>query len=189
MKSLSGSYGRSFIVTRFWISDEADRAQDGGAIRLCAFRFCHADGATCDGLVFDDDRLSRLPRPDNHRMPVRCHPSGRQPDRGTTIRIGRAGHEDCALVFSDVAHNSTAEPATNVRRVSFFIFLPLMSVVIFLSSSEDRSGIESSAERYRLTLWHCVRHGSGDFRLVENEGYDGTPDQPANAARIRNPSA
>ena len=68
------------------------------------------------------------------------------------IRIGRAGHEDCALVFSDVAHNSTAEPATNVRRVSFFIFLPLMSVVIFLSSSEDRSGIESSAER---TAWRC----------------------------------
>ncbi len=47
---------------------------------------------------------------------------------GTTIRIGRAGHEDCASVFADGAHNTAAEPVTNVRRVSFFIFLPVSNL-------------------------------------------------------------
>jgi hypothetical protein len=31
-------------------------------LRLCAFHFGHADDAACAGLVFDDDRLSQLPR-------------------------------------------------------------------------------------------------------------------------------
>jgi hypothetical protein len=61
------------------------------------------------------------------------------------IRIGRAGHEDCAPVLVAGAHNNAAEAVTNVRRVSLFIFLPL--VFCFLSSREDRSGIETSAER------------------------------------------
>jgi hypothetical protein len=36
--------------------------------------------------------------------------------------MGRAGHEDCACDFTEGMHNSAAEPVTNVRRVSFFIF-------------------------------------------------------------------
>ena len=55
------------------------------------------------------------------------------------MRIWRAGHEDCAPVFPDGAHNTAAEPVTNVRRVSFFIFLPvdLLSIV----GREDRLGV------------------------------------------------
>ena len=55
------------------------------------------------------------------------------------IRIDFDGHADCALVLTAGANNNAAEPITNVRRVSLFIFLPL---VLFLSSCEDRSGIE-----------------------------------------------
>ena len=105
------------------------------------------------------------------------------------ILIGRAGHEDCASVFSDGAHNSAAEPVTNVRRVSLFIFLPLVFVVVFLSSREDRLGIRSSAER---AAWRCgtvsataqVTSAAWKIEVVTKR-----PDQPAAGARIRNPSA
>jgi hypothetical protein len=36
--------------------------------------------------------------------------------------MGRGGHEDCASVFFGEAYHRAAEPVTNVRRVSFFIF-------------------------------------------------------------------
>src|SRR5690349_20897036 len=46
------------------------------------------------------------------------------------MRIGRLGHADCAPVFPDAAHNTATEPVTNVRRVSFFIFLPVFTFFI-----------------------------------------------------------
>ena len=105
------------------------------------------------------------------------------------IRIGRVGHEDCASVLMAGAHNSAAEPITNVRRVSLFIFLPLVFVVVFLSSREDRLGIRSSAER---AAWRCgtvsataqVTSAAWKIEVVTKR-----PDQPAAGARIRNPSA
>ena len=104
------------------------------------------------------------------------------------IRIGRAGHADCASVLMAGAHNSAAEPITNVRRVSLFIFLPLVFVVV-LSSREDRLGIRSSAERAawrRGTVSATAQVTSAAWKI---EVVTKRPDQPAAGARIRNPSA
>ena len=103
------------------------------------------------------------------------------------MRIDRAGHADCASVFMGGAHNNAAEPITNVRRVSFLIFLPWC--LFFLSSREDRLGIRSSAER---AAWRCgtvsataqVTSAAWKIEVVTKR-----PDQPAAGARIRNPSA
>jgi len=64
------------------------------------------------------------------------------------ILIDLDGHADCASVLTAGAHNATAEPITNVRRVSFLISRPWSCC--FLSSREDRSN-ETSEERGCVT--------------------------------------
>jgi hypothetical protein len=46
------------------------------------------------------------------------------------ILIDLDGHADCARVVTAGATSNAAEPITNVRRVSFLIFLPLFFVVL-----------------------------------------------------------
>ncbi|MDF0496181.1 hypothetical protein [Bradyrhizobium yuanmingense] len=64
------------------------------------------------------------------------------------ILIDLDGHADCASVLTAGAHNATAEPITNVRRVSFLISRPWSCC--FLSSREDRSD-KTSEERGCVT--------------------------------------
>ncbi len=118
---------------------------------------------------------------------------------GTMIRIGRAGHGDCASVFSDGAHNSAAEPVTNVRRVSFFIFLPWYPLLFFCYSAgrEDRAGAKLAQNappgvvalcppRLRSCRSRSSRVTSAAWKI---DAMNTHPDQPARPRAFAIPSA
>src|SRR6476646_2224406 len=68
------------------------------------------------------------------------------------ILIDFDGHADCASVLTAGAHNSAAVPVTNVRRVSLFIFLPLVFIASCRVARTDRAKLAQNELRGGVAL-------------------------------------